>query len=225
MGVLYSKKNGVWLSATSANAKQEPFNDALALVGIGKVSNLNVVLGNSAYCLALAGNAEAVTIMAENYKAEISECNTNYYSIGLNTLAFKCKARTYLLKGSNKCTEIVGSWTNLGSYNATHDGYQIGASCYSSPVVTGIIDFTGFNKLYAKFAGCNIGSGANLKMGTTTSKTGDTSAYWTQYTEMTGSASTYNPEVSLSASQKSLMLKITTYSNTTGPHIPYIYIE
>ena len=109
MGTLYSKKNGVWLMVSGG--KKDPYNEALALVGIDKVDTLEAVLTNSDYCTALAGNADAYAIMKDNYSADMTTAIDSGWNDGLNLLNYKCKLKCYLYKAGNTCDGVSGGWT------------------------------------------------------------------------------------------------------------------
>ena len=132
MGVLYSKKNGVWLQVSSG--KKEPFNKALALVGIDKVDTLDAVLTNSEYCTALAGNADAYTIMKDNYSADMTTAIDSAWNEGLNTLNYKCGLKCWLFKAGNQCRGITGGWAtgNKGYVSGSALGVNSGSSSYST---------------------------------------------------------------------------------------------
>ena len=121
MGALFSKKNGVWLMVSGG--KKEPYNEALALVGKGKAGSLDEVLGNSEYCTALAGNAEAVAIMKDNYSADMTTAIDSAWNDGLNLLNFTCGLDFYLYYPGNQCTAVSGGWEYKTSGSVhTQDG-------------------------------------------------------------------------------------------------------
>lgn len=104
---VYVKANGKWVIAEEAS----PFNDALALVGYDPMDSIEAVLASSDACTALAGNAEAYTIMKDNYSAEMTTAIDSAWNDGLNTLNYKCKLKCYLYKAGNQCIGVSGGWT------------------------------------------------------------------------------------------------------------------
>ena len=104
---IFSKKNGVW---TPISLKREAFNEALALVGLDKVDNLSVLLASSEMCTALAGNADAYTIMKDNYTAEMTTAIDSAWNEGLNLLNYKAKLPCYIYRHGNECTDITGGY-------------------------------------------------------------------------------------------------------------------
>lgn len=106
---LWGKINGSW-QVLEENFGA-PYNEALALVGIDKVDSLSVVLTNSEYCTALAGNAEAVEIMKANYSTDMTSTIDSNWNEGLNLLNYRCKLPCYLFYNGNDCSAITGGFT------------------------------------------------------------------------------------------------------------------
>lgn len=184
MGVLYSKKNGVWLRVSGG--KKEPYNDALALVGIGKAGSLEAVLSNSEYCTALAGNAEAYTIMKDNYSADMTTAVDSAWNDGLNTLNYRCKLKCYLFHDGNECSSITGGFNYNGAYNS--DGYidlRIpSGSEHSYARTKNKLDTTGYTKLSTVIDVV----GSNVKCGLTSSSS------WNENYDGVGSGEVKTPQ-------------------------------
>ena len=221
---LFSKRDGVWVETSTG--KIDPFNAALKLVGLDAVESLDQVLSNSESCTALAGNSDAVSIMSANYKSEMSERNTSNYTSGLNLLCFKCKAKTYLLKGQNQCTEITSSWKNLEPYDPnTYFGYGLDVDAYSEPVYTGSIDFSGFSACEFKYANLVWRGSAseNFKVGTA-SNTTDENYVDCKHVTNTTTATTGAMSFPLDNSQGIYVFKMTSYRTMYTVYFPEIYI-
>lgn len=153
----------------------EPWEDALDLVGYSATS-IEEALANSKICTALAGNAEAVAIMKANYRTEMSAVIDSDFSDELNLLNFKCKAKTYLFKNGNKCTNITGGWTvDNGSFGSnyvevhgvfdwdkanSYDGY--GGEAGGAYTVNKL-QLTGFSK-YGCYCAVNSGGYTAMKL-------------------------------------------------------------
>ena len=95
----WGKANGMWHLLTEVpEPVVEPYNEALALVGLPEVDSLSVLLASSSMCTALAGNAEAYTIMKTNYSGEMVDAIDSAWSDGLNKLNFICRLKCYIFR-------------------------------------------------------------------------------------------------------------------------------
>lgn len=94
----------------------EPYNEALALVGLNRVSSLDDIMVNSDMCTALAGNSEASTIMKTNYSSEITTAINSNWSEGLNALSYKCGLSCTLLTIKH-ATDPGGLDTDICTWN------------------------------------------------------------------------------------------------------------
>lgn len=220
MGVLFSKRNCVWLMVSSG--KKEPYNEALALVGIGRVDSLSIVLTNSSYCTALAGNAEAVAIMKANYKNEISSHNISEatFNRGLNALAGAVGVRWYLYRviGTTYYTDLV-KWTTSGNMSMTDGndsmstrGIRMRAGCHI--VTDNIVDTAIYGTVVANVSWLGPGQG-NIGFRDGTSWCGAT----TWYTSHTAGIK------SAGASINNKVVAIRSECAERDQCINYIYVE
>lgn len=135
----------------------EAFNEALKLVGLGKVDSLSMVLASSEMCTALAGNAKAVAIMKAYYGADMASAIDSNWNDGLNLLNYKCGLKCYIYKYGSQCSNITGGWSQ-SSTSKCHFDYSMttGSGTYngiyfsdkSNCVTTNVcIDATVFGKV------------------------------------------------------------------------------
>lgn len=77
---------------------------------------------NSTVCTAIAGNSTAYGIMSAHYKSSMSSYIDSNFSDALNLLNYRCKAKCYLHRNGNKCTNITGDWNMQVASHSQNNG-------------------------------------------------------------------------------------------------------
>ena len=168
---IWGKANGVWHDLGNVN---EPYNEALALVGLDKVDSLSVLLASSEMCTALAGNAEAYGIMKENYSADMTSAIDSGFNDGLNLLNYKSRLKCYLIKAINNCSNITGGYVKFSgdtcnlSFSMQNDGLHITFSIRGTVGTVNKIEVAEFSKVVINGSGFDTTAGY-LKLKSTTS--------------------------------------------------------
>ena len=87
------------------------YQKAARTAGAAVQASLDATLKNSSVCNSIAGNSTAYNIMSSHYKSNITSYVDSNWSEGLNLLAYRCKAKCYILHNNNQCSGISGGWT------------------------------------------------------------------------------------------------------------------
>lgn len=198
--------------------KEAYYQYAARIAGTTPQESLDATLRNATVCSALASNPTAYGIMATHYKDSLSTYNTNYFSSALNLLCYRCKARTYLLKGTDTCSNITGGWTGL---TAVSGGYTPSGSASGSRVgyTKSNINVSGFTRATASLRKSS-GNG-NIRFGQSSVITDDT------YDANSGlymSAAAGTSTAAFNLVQKTERFKVSQYDSSSHA-VYYIYIS
>lgn len=212
----------------------EPYyQQAARIAGTTPQNSLDATLKNSAVCQAIAGNETAYGIMAEHYKSDLAKYIDSNFSSGLNLLCYRCKAKTYLYRPNDTCSNVTGGWTNI-IYDSAYSAMRPGSTTDSNTSIgytTNLIDFRGFNKMYARVRYMQFhstpGTATNARFGTYTAKT-LTWSNWNVYTDA-GTCGTANinanTDFSVNVTQGNYYAKVSANNMAYDPRFSYIWIE
>lgn len=195
---------------------------AARVAGTTVQASLDATLRNSTVCNAIAGNATAYGIMANRYKSSLNSYIDSHFSAALNLLCYRCKAKTYLYRNGDLCTNINSGWNTYTTYSAsvTYNSDHIYLNCdsanFSNIWSKAKFNFSGFSGVGIKYNKGAIYSSSSGYLSCST--TGDTI---NESLKLTFSNGTY--ESKLGVTSGTYYICIQTFSSQTKIYNIYLY--